>query len=83
MNQRETLKLLEETAERLSIKVIYEDLMGEGGFCRTPECSYIIINSRLKLAKKIELLKSGLSHLHLDNLYIPPKVRQLLKEPPD
>lgn len=71
-----------ETAERLSVKVIYEGLMGEGGFCRTQKSSYIIINSRLSIAKKIELLKSGLSRLDLDGLYLPPRVRELLK-PPD
>jgi hypothetical protein len=79
MTQKEILKRLEAVAAQLSIKVIYDSLMSEGGFCRTPNRCYIIINSRLKLQRRVAILKAGLSRLPLDTIYLPPQVRKLLE----
>ncbi len=83
MKQELILEQLEELAEKLSIKLQYEDLKKSGiklrgGSCRVEEENRIIIDKRLKVNEKVEILANELSKLNLDDVFIPPRIKSLL-----
>jgi hypothetical protein len=63
MIKNEQLEKLEETLRNQSIKIIYDTLYSEGGFCRVKDRYYVIINRRLSLEEKVELLSKSLLEL--------------------
>jgi len=84
MKQELILHHLEEIAEKLSIKISYEDLKKEGisskgGLCRIKGEERIIINKSLTVAEKVDILANELSKFDMDSIYIPPAVKQLLE----
>ena len=83
MKQEIVLHHLEELAEKLSVKISYEDLKKErisfkGGLCRIKGEERIIIGKNLTAAEKVDILAGELSKYDIDSLYIPPAVKQLL-----
>ncbi|RMF95323.1 MAG: hypothetical protein D6734_05745 [Candidatus Schekmanbacteria bacterium] len=83
MKQELILEQLEELAEKLSIKVQYEDLKKagiklRGGSCRVEDENRIIIDKRLRINEKVEILANELSKLNLENVYIPPRIKSIL-----
>jgi hypothetical protein len=51
---------LEARCQELGIKVVYDDLRGEGGLCRVRERFWLIVNRRVSVATKIRLLNEAL-----------------------
>ena len=83
MKQELILEQLEDLAEKLSIKLQYEDLKKSGiklrgGSCRVVEEKRIIIDKRLKVNEKVEILANELSKLNLENVFISPRIKSLL-----
>lgn len=83
MKQEIVLHHLEELAEKLSIKISYEDMKKEGisfkgGSCKIKGEERIIISKNLTSAEKIDILANELSKYDIDSVYIPPAVKQLL-----
>ena len=83
MNETTILQHLEAIAEKLDVKVNYENLrkrhvFSKGGFCRLKEDNLVIIDSTLNLSEKIDVLVNALSQLDLDDIYMPPAVRKIL-----
>ena len=70
---------LEMVAKQVGVKVIYDELRGEGGFCRCKDRLFIILNSRLSQGQKIDLLVQGLANLDLNGVSLMPEVRILLE----
>ncbi len=83
MNETTILQNLEAIAEKLDIKVNYENLrkrhvFSKGGFCRLKEDKIVIIDTTLNLSEKIDVLADALSQLDLEDIYMPPAVRKIL-----
>ena len=83
MNETMILQNLEEIAEKLSVKVNYENLrkrhiFSKGGFCRIKEDKIVIIDTTLNLSEKIDILADALSQFDLEDIYMPPAVRKIL-----
>lgn len=51
---------LEARCQELGIRVVYDDLRGEGGLCRVREQFWLIVNRRVSVATKIRLLNEAL-----------------------
>jgi hypothetical protein len=83
MNETTILQNLEAIAEKLDVKVNYENLrkrhvFSKGGFCRLKEDKIVIIDNTLNLSDKIDVLADALSQLDLEDIYMPPAVRKIL-----
>lgn len=80
MKKEEIIAELFGLAEKLGIKVIEDKLLKKGGYCRVFELKYLIVDKRLSLDDKIELLISTLKRHNLDDIYLTPKIRELCSE---
>ncbi len=84
MKESEILQHLEDVAEKLNIKVCYENLRKtkvtlRSGVCRVRDENRIIVDSGLTLSEKIDVFLESLSRFDLENIYIPPAIRKLLE----
>ena len=83
MKLDETLRLLEETAERKSIKVSYEPLGGElgaGGLCKVKGEYRVIIDKRSSPGERVTLLAQALGAFSLDDVFLAPEVRDVIEK---
>ncbi len=74
------LVALEEVANKFSIKVIYDQIFGQGGYCKLKDKSYIILNKTLSNETKIAIFLESLKKFPLDEIPLPPKVKSLIEE---
>lgn len=79
MTKKDILVHLETVAKQVGVKVIYDELRGEGGFCRCKDRHFIILNSRLSQGQKIDLLVQGIANLDLNRVALLPEVRILIE----
>ncbi len=82
---QELLQNLEEVAEKLDVTVRYERLMqgpirSHHGSCRLHEKNLIVIDSRMGPMERLGALSRELSRFDLENVFIPPAVRDLLMQ---
>jgi hypothetical protein len=79
------LELLEGAADQLGIRVTYEQLQNSvvnGGLCRVNKQYRVIIDKRATSEERVSTLATALGMFapaRLDELALPPKVRQLLR----
>ncbi|MEO0005758.1 MAG: hypothetical protein ABIK49_07145 [candidate division WOR-3 bacterium] len=66
------LAILEERCKELGLKVIYDDLRGEGGMCRLRNEYLVIINRRAAVHTKIRILEQALKRYEAKTTVIPP-----------
>ena len=83
MNETTILQHLEEIAEKLNLKVNYENLrklhiFSKGGFYRLQEDHIVLIENTLNLSEKIEILADALGNYDLEEISMPPAVRKIL-----
>ena len=83
MNESIILQHLEEIAEKLNLKVNYENLrklhiFSKGGFYRLQEDRIVLIENTLNVSEKIDILADALGHYDLEDIYMPPAVRKIL-----
>ncbi len=74
------LSELEELLERLSIPLRYEKGDFRGGLCKLNEQTYFIVNKKLSLDQKLQILKSDLRLLDLQQIYLRPALREFLEQ---
>jgi hypothetical protein len=79
------LDQLEELANKLGIKVLYEkvtleDSSSAGGLCRWKGEYVLIIDALAPLKEKIQVLTEVLKRFPLGDIYIRPVIRELLGE---
>jgi hypothetical protein len=79
------LDQLEDLANRLEIKVRYENVNLEesssvGGLCRLKGEYVLIIHAQAPVKEKIEVLTEVLKRFPLGDIYIRPVIRELLGE---
>ncbi|HIE05568.1 MAG TPA: hypothetical protein EYP58_02075 [bacterium (Candidatus Stahlbacteria)] len=80
MRKTVILKELREIAEGLSVSIIFDRLNGQGGYCRLRDQHYIIINNSLSIERKIEMLIDCLGQFPLDQIYIKPRIREIIEK---
>jgi hypothetical protein len=83
MKDETVLSLLEETAERLSIKIGYDDLRkGEvatpGGLFTLRGEKRILIHKSLSVKDKVDVLTDILAGIDTEDVHLPPDVRERL-----
>ena len=83
MNETTILQNLEGIAEKLNLKVSYENLrklrvFSKGGLYRFKDDRTVLIEKSLILSDKIDTLADALVQFDLEELYIPPAVRKIL-----
>lgn len=83
MEENRLLQELEEIAEKLSIAIRYDDLMGmdfkvKGGLCKIKGENVIILDRRTPLRERIDLLARALSQFDLSNISTRPYIRLII-----
>ncbi len=81
LKDEQMLKDLEEVAERLSVKVHYERMKAfefrvEDGSCKLKGEPKVYIDSRRPLKEKISILAQELGKFNLEDIFIPPLLRE-------
>ena len=84
MNDEVLLNQLEELAEKLGILVRDENINIEessstGGLCRIEGKYVLILNSKITVKEKNQVMIKALQQLDLSNIYIKPVIRELLE----
>ncbi len=84
MNDTFILSCLEEAAEKLSIKVDYDDLKrGDvdtaGGIFVLRGERRILIHRGLHVREKVSILAELLADMNIDGIHLPPEVRKMLE----
>ena len=88
MNETTILQHLEEIAEKVRLKVNYENLrkmhiFSKGGFYRLQEEHIVLIENTLNLSEKIEIIADALGNYDLEEVSMPPAVRKILDRKAD
>jgi len=78
MDSTTLLQEFEDLAERMSIRVRYGKLDGDGGLCRYRDRYHIVINKRLDTDSRINLLGRAFSAFPLENVFLIPAVRDAI-----
>jgi hypothetical protein len=86
LRDEEIMKALEEVAERLSIQVHYEEMKAfefrvEDGSCRVKGETSIFIDRKRPLKEKISILARELKKFDLEDIYVPPLLREKILVP--
>ena len=79
MKQETILQEFESLIENLSIDLRYEKCDSVGGLCRLKDRNVLIVNNKLSVDKKINLIAAELKQLNLEQIYIRPVLRQLIE----
>ena len=84
LKDQNLLEQLKELAQKLELKVRYEQIKKEsrfypGGLCRVKDEDIIIINSKAPLEDKINTFINALSNFDLSNIFMHPALRDLFK----
>ena len=74
------LQDLKSIASEMGAKVRFERGDFKGGYCLLKESKVIVINKLSSLQKKVAILSSALTQLGAENIYIPPKIREVIDE---
>jgi mRNA-degrading endonuclease RelE of RelBE toxin-antitoxin system len=71
---------LKQLANELGAKVRFERGDFVGGYCIVKTDKTIVINKISSLQKKIIILSTALKELGANEIYLPPKIRELMEE---
>ncbi|MBU0474518.1 MAG: hypothetical protein KKF62_10170 [Bacteroidetes bacterium] len=74
------LQDLKSIATEMGAKVRFERGDFKGGYCLLLESKVIVINKLSSLQKKVAILSSALTQLGAENIYIPPRIREIIDE---
>ncbi len=74
------LQDLKSIASEMGAKVRFERGDFKGGYCLLQESKVIVINKLSSLQKKVAILSSALTQLGAEDIYIPPKIREVIDE---
>lgn len=71
---------LKDIANQLGVIVRFEKGDFKGGYCVVKENKIILINKFASNQKKASILASALKELGIDNLYLNPKLREIIED---
>ncbi len=86
LRDEEIVKALEEVAERLSVQVHYEEMKAfefrvQDGSCRVKGEPSIFIDRKRPLKERISILAGELKKFDLEDIYVPPLLRERILLP--
>ncbi len=74
------LQDLKQIALQMGAKVRFERGDFKGGYCIMKEDKIIVINKLSSLQKKILILSNALKELGIDEVYLTPRIREIIEE---
>ena len=83
IKEKEFESILEELkglATQIGAKVRFERGDFKGGYCIIKKDKLIVINKLSNLQRKVYVLASALRELGLDEIYVQPRIRELIEE---
>jgi hypothetical protein len=63
MSIKQRLEQLEQECRNRGVKLIYDDLRGEGGLCRLRDCYYVVVNRRLASETVARIIADALTRV--------------------
>jgi hypothetical protein len=79
----EIIQDLKSVANQLGATIRFEKGDFKGGYCLLKESKVIVINKNANLQKKAMILSAALKELGVDDIYLNPKLRELVEEMTD
>lgn len=76
----EIIQDLKSIANQLGATVRFEKGDFKGGYCLLKESKVIVINKNANLQRKAVILSAALKELGVDDIYLNPKLRELIEE---
>jgi hypothetical protein len=76
----EFIQELKALSVQLGAEVRFEKGDFKGGYCILKESKVIVINKMANLQRKAMILSMALKELGVDQIYITPRVRELIEE---
>jgi hypothetical protein len=76
----EIIQDLRSIASQLGATVRFEKGDFKGGYCLLNENKVIVINKNANLQRKAMILSSALKDLGVDEIYLNPKLREMIEE---
>jgi len=76
----EILQELKSVADQLGASVRFEKGDFKGGYCIIHDKKVVVINKMTNLQKKVMILSSALKELGVDEIYLTPRVREVIEE---
>lgn len=76
----EVLQELKSIADQLGASVRFEKGDFKGGYCIVHEKKVIVINKMTNLQRKVMILSSALKELGVEEIYLSPKIREVIDE---
>lgn len=76
----EVLQDLKALAAELGATVRYEKGDFKGGYCLVKDSKIIVINKLASVQRKVMTLAAALKELGIDNVYITPRIREVIDE---
>lgn len=76
----EIIQELRSVASQLGAAVRFEKGDFKGGYCLLKENKVIVINKNANLQRKAMILSAALKELGVDDIYLSPKLRELIEE---
>jgi len=76
----EVFQELKSVADQLGASVRFEKGDFKGGYCIIYDKKVIVINKMTNLQRKVMILSSALKELGIDEIYLSPRVREIIEE---
>ncbi|MGE5402440.1 MAG: hypothetical protein ACM3S2_18750 [Ignavibacteriales bacterium] len=76
----EILKDLKALAAELGATVRFEKGDFKGGYCLVKDSKVIVINKMANYQRKVMILSAALKELGIDQIYLTPKLREIIDE---
>jgi|AP95_1055475.scaffolds.fasta_scaffold02518_8 hypothetical protein len=70
---------LEDLAADLAVDIRFEELESAGGLCRYGGRTCLLVNRRLSVLERVDLISTELASLPLEDIFIRPRLRELLE----
>ncbi len=74
------LQDLKSLAQQMGAKVRFERGDFKGGYCLVKESKVIVINKLASLQRKVITLAAALKEIGVDEIYLPPKLREVIEQ---
>tara|TARA_B110001454_G_C12543617_1_gene360489 strand:+ start:361 stop:603 length:243 start_codon:yes stop_codon:yes gene_type:complete len=80
LNSKKIYVELKEVFDKIGYKVILDNGNFNSGYCILEDDKVIVINKNKPYENRVRVLSEILSSIKLDNIYIKPYIRELIKE---
>lgn len=74
------LQDLKDIATQMGAKIRFERGDFKGGYCILKDSKVIVINKLSNLQRKAIILSAALKELGVEDIYLPPKIREVIEE---